>query len=564
MSEWDFKKNHSIDPKLTTSRSGKKVSWICSKNNKHKWDAVIANRSGSSKRKGVGCPYCAGNLPSKENNFANNKELLKEWSNKNFPKLPSDFTQRSGYKVWWNCPNNKLHIYEETINNRVRGRGCPFCAGKKLHPRESLQALYPEIAKQWHVEKNKGLLPSSVFPHSNKKVWWQCDKFKEHNWFTTPNSRLTFDTDCPKCTRQTSSPEIRIFTELKSVFTDVSIRKKIYGKEGDIVIEGLNLVIEYDGFYFHKVRQKQDIEKQKHFEKKGYSLLRVREKGLKQISKEDILLKSKVLTKDSIDLLLNWVLKNRNDVDQGAIKGYLKKKQFQNVKEYQKYLNYLPNPFPEHSLTNLFPKIAKEWDYESNYPLSPDNFSHGSNHIVSWICSKNSSHRWKRKISDRTSPSRKTLHACPFCSGSRACEENNLASKFPNIAKEWHPLKNGSSQPEEFLPGSGKKVWWKCDAGIDHEWETQIRNRTSKNGSKCPCCSGHKVAMSNSLIYNYPNIAKEWHPTKNKKLKVENYVYGSHSRVWWQCQKFNDHEWRATIVSRTSSKKAECPVCSGN
>ena len=123
----------------------------------------------------------------------NNKELLKEWSNKNFPKLPSDFTQRSGYKVWWNCPNNKLHIYEETINNRVRGRGCPFCAGKKLHPRESLQALYPEIAKQWHVEKNKGLLPSSVFPHSNKKVWWQCDKFKEHNWFTTPNSRLTFE-----------------------------------------------------------------------------------------------------------------------------------------------------------------------------------------------------------------------------------------------------------------------------------------------------------------------------------------------------------------------------------
>jgi hypothetical protein len=46
-----------------------------------------------------------------------------------------------------------------------------------------------------------------------------------------------------------------------------------------------------------------------------------------------------------------------------------------------------------------------------------------------------------------------------------------LAEKYPNLANEWHPTKNGELSPYDVTNGSNKKVWWKCAKGNDHEWE---------------------------------------------------------------------------------------------
>ena len=73
----------------------------------------------------------------------------------------------------------------------------------------------------------------------------------------------------------------------------------------------------------------------------------------------------------------------------------------------------------------------------------------------------------------------------------------SLAETHPEVAKEWHPSLNGDLTASEVTPGSGKKVWWKCDQGDDHEWETIINDRS--NGSNCPICSGQKTVMSNCL-----------------------------------------------------------------
>ena len=49
----------------------------------------------------------------------------------------------------------------------------------------------------------------------------------------------------------------------------------------------------------------------------------------------------------------------------------------------------------------------------------------------------------------------------------------SLAEVNPELAKEWHQTKNGELKPNDFTYGSGTKVWWKCDEGLDHEWEAQ-------------------------------------------------------------------------------------------
>ncbi len=54
-------------------------------------------------------------------------------------------------------------------------------------------------------------------------------------------------------------------------------------------------------------------------------------------------------------------------------------------------------------------------------------------------------------------------------------KDYNFAALYPDIAKEWHPTKNGDLTPENCKPGSHRKVWWICKQ--DHEWEANLNNR---------------------------------------------------------------------------------------
>lgn len=103
-----------------------------------------------------------------------NPELLEEWDlDKNEPLKPSMFSKGSEKKVWWKCKKCG-ESWQAQIYTRVKGHGCPFCAGIKLiKGKNDLRTLYPEIAKRWDTKKNK-LDASEVMPNSNEKAWWIC------------------------------------------------------------------------------------------------------------------------------------------------------------------------------------------------------------------------------------------------------------------------------------------------------------------------------------------------------------------------------------------------------
>ena len=66
-------------------------------------------------------------------------------------------------------------------------------------------------------------------------------------------------------------------------------------------------------------------------------------------------------------------------------------------------------------------------------------------------------------------------------------KDNILKTLFPEIANEWHSTKNGELKPEDFTPGSNKKVWWLCPKG--HEYDSRLGSRTRKEKpSGCPHC----------------------------------------------------------------------------
>jgi len=211
------------------------------------------------------------------------------------------------------------------------------------------------------------------------------------------------------------------------------------------------------------------------------------------------------------------------------------------------------------SLLERYPNVAKEWDYDKNYPLKPNNVSYGTTFKAHWICPKG--HRYLMQINNRTSSQ---ASECPYCSpaGNKVWEGNCLSTVCPDLAKEWHPSKNNGLKPSDVTYASPQKVWWICSSG--HEWQSSVYERSlskikNKNRGKCPYCSGKRVGQDNCLSTIYPQISKEWHPIKNGADKPTTVTAFSGKKVWWICS--SGHEWKTGICHRTIDGTG-CPICS--
>ena len=89
----------------------------------------------------------------------------------------------------------------------------------------------------------------------------------------------------------------------------------------------------------------------------------------------------------------------------------------------------------------------------------------------------------------------------------------SLATSHPEAAAQWHRTKNGNATPADVVAGSHNIAWWRCPKGPDHEWEARIYDRSGSCG--CPFCAGKRVSVTNSFANLRPDLAAEWHPTKN-------------------------------------------------
>lgn len=202
-------------------------------------------------------------------------------------------------------------------------------------------------------------------------------------------------------------------------------------------------------------------------------------------------------------------------------------------------------------LASLRPDLAGEWSYDKNGALTPDQVSKGSRRRVWWRCEKG--HEWRATVKSRSGGS-----GCPICANKViAIGENDLATTHPELARQWDGDKNGALTPVQVLSGSCKKVWWRCEKG--HSWQAAISSRA--RGSGCPVCAGKTVVPDeNDLASAFPDIAAQWHPTKNGKLTPQACTPASNRRVWWICPL--GHEYQAAIGAR-SVNGSDCPYCAG-
>jgi hypothetical protein len=107
----------------------------------------------------------------------------------------------------------------------------------------------------------------------------------------------------------------------------------------------------------------------------------------------------------------------------------------------------------------------------------------------------------------------------------------------------------------EISRGTSDKYWWNCDE-CRSEYDMDVVKRTG-SGIGCPYCSGHRVNHTNCLATKYPELASEWHPSKNKQTSKE-VTSSSRKKVWWKCNE--GHEWEAKVQNRTYYGSG-CPIC---
>jgi len=572
--QWHPSKNGDLTPWDVTGGDRKKVFWKCPKGDDHLWPASIRSRTGPV---ASGCPCCSGRQVCFANCLETKRpDLAEQWHPlKNGARTPRNTTFASGYKAFWICPENPKHNYEMVVANRsLQGQACQYCSGKKVCEDSSLSTTHPRLSEEWCFKRNKAegidSTPRSVSFGSNKKVCWQCRNNPLHIWKAPPNNRTVAKSEaleaelvdkvgarCPYCySWGISINQLRVFCELLILFDNIEISCRDFDKEIDIYLKNYHVAIEVDGFYFHKDLYDKDLEKNKLLKNRKLNVLRFREKGLKRLSKNDIFYPEKTITKLDIDCLvkkLRTLLKSKlNEITNKKLGTYLKLKSFKNEVVFKKYLKGMHKPMQGKSLLDLRPDVAEFWDRNKNNGMSPEDVTPGSGRTYLWQCPKVKAHWWEDT----------PYQMCRVKQKCRKCFEknNSLASKFPGIAKHWHPTKNGALKPSDVPFGSKKEVWWKCPKGDDHVWKMSLNSRTNRRSQGCTCCSGRKISKDNSLAENFPEIAAQWHSTKNGKLILEEMTYGSTIRVFWQCPEFKSHVWETSINARTS-RNTGCKKC---
>jgi len=357
----------------------------------------------------------------------------------------------------------------------------------------------PDLLEQWHDRKNKNIDPHSIPASYQFKVYWQCPVEKSHIWQAAVTRRVHLNTGCPKCSSWTGPSD---------------------GRSPPIYVL-------------------------------------TPEKSLASLYPEVAAL---------------WHPTKNGDVTPNDVASGARKRAFFQCKRFADHVwetrvNRRPTDCPKcksyrydkkSSLKAKYPKIARQWHPTRNAPITPDCVSPKSNKKYWWVCPDDPDHEWETTAYNRTGAGTR----CPVCSNRAVGNDNSLAALYPEISSQWHKEKNGALTACDVLPNSGKKVWWQCNQGPDHEWESTLHNRT-RNNSGCPCCVGRKFSVTQTLAHLHPTIAKQWHPLKNGKVKPDEVKLSDERSFWWTCLTHSDHEWQSKINYRIKAQNA-CALCFKN
>lgn len=485
--EWHPVRNGALQPHEITIGSPRKVWWTCTVGPDHEWLASPFNRNSM----GTSCPFCAGKRVSVTNSFATLRpDLAREWDEVRNGISADDLVVGSNKIGWWICAKNPYHQWRAMVKKRAeRGDGCPSCRRKRVTQETSLAAELPQLAAEWHPTRNASLTPSEVLSGSSRRVWWVCSKDPSHEWRTAIAERCRgHRTGCPFCTgRRTDAAHSLAATHPQ-------------------------------------------LAAQWHPDRNGELTPQTISSGSEKI----------VWWRCPVAIDHEWQVDPASRKRTPACPFCLGRRASSTS-----------------SLASKVPQIADQWHSIKNGEVTARDVVPQSQKKAWWRC--RAGHEWEAVIRNRAVLG----NGCPYCSGFYASPDHSVQARHPEVAKYWHPTKNGLLTPADVPPAAKRAVWWKCPAGPDHEWHGAVYTATGAGQrAGCPYCAGRRLSVTNRLSTTYPRIASEWHLTRNGSVTPHDVVFGSTKNVWWQCAANPLHVWKTIVVARTrEGNGTNCPYC---
>ncbi len=429
-------------------------------------------------------------------------EILDLWHpTKNGELTPRDVGYKSRRPIWWRCRDNPAHEWLSPTHSHTGGMSCPICANRVASQENNLAVRFPVVAAQWHPILNGESRPEEVVPGSTKRVWWECSI--GHEWIEPIQSRVASKTRCRYCDKPGSYTSAARDRARASRSRAVRALAPLLARQ------------------WHPTKN-----------------------GDLRPSKVTLGADRKFWWRCPDDPRHAW-----------------------QARPLQRLVRpECPLCRPEffkrgQPVALVAPGLIGEWHPTKNGPLTPHTVPARSHQRIWWQCRKGPDHEWDTDVRDRAVEGA----ACPYCVGRLLSVTNSLAAKYPALAADWHPTKNGELKPGDVLPASRERVWWQCRKDSEHVWDAMVRDRVSNvgktTGHGCPYCSHHRVLVSTSLAGVRPGLAEQWHPTRNGILTPSDVTARSHRLVWWKCPAGPDHEWEMAVSQRTHGRNVHCPFC---
>ena len=475
--EWDNEANYPLQLTEFSGRESDKVGWVCKRG--HRWEATIKHRF----LRGQQCPYCLNKKvwPGFNDLATTHPQIAVEWDyDKNNGVRPEQFTAGADIKVWWIC-GRCGHSWKAYIYSRKK-HGCPCCAGNILVPGvNDLQTVNPAVAAQWHPTKNKGLTPDRVAANRNKKAWWICSE--GHVWEAFIYSRNQ-GRGCPFCE---SRAVLAGYNDLATLRPDIAAQWYQPCNRG--------LKPNQVAVYSHRKvcwkcscghRWKATVANRSNGNNCPVCANKVVIAGRNDLKtlRPDIAeqwddTNNGSITPELVTIGSNrkarWICKRGHSFEATVV-----------ARTHGSRCPYCVGKRPivgETDFATVHRDLLEEWDYERNVKYTPQEITASSHKVIWWRCAEG--HRWKAPVYHRHAGS-----GCPVCAKLKdkhivIAGVNDLATTHQSIAGEWDD--KNVLKPCQVLPGSNKKVWWKC-LKCGHRWLASVQSRTT--GSQCPRCIG--------------------------------------------------------------------------
>ena len=247
----------------------------------------------------------------------------------------------------------------------MRRSGCLYCVGKRVNESNSLAALRPEIATEWHPLLNKNLRADQVTCGSGRKAWWLCKRTGIHEWERSIGHRTSRQDGCPVCRRVSEQ------NSLQSRFPEIAAEWHPRNRYL-FPVENPDSQIAADR-----------IQKNR----------RIEPSDVAAFSNEYVWWQCKLF----VDHVWNERVSRRTSNGRGCPKC--------------KELRFAT----ERSLAVNCKDVAELWHFAANLPLIPFVVSSGSARVVWWRCLSCAKHVWKASIRTIVASHLDGQTCCPFC-----------------------------------------------------------------------------------------------------------------------------------------------------